>query len=66
MILSPLYAILDADVAAAHGWTVPDLARACCDGGARLLQVRAKALASGPVLALADEVVRMPVRTALT
>jgi thiamine-phosphate pyrophosphorylase len=56
--LSPLYAVLDTDVAAAHGWTVPDLARACCDGGARLLQVRAKTLASGSLLALADEVVR--------
>jgi thiamine-phosphate pyrophosphorylase len=55
--LPPLYAILDTDVSAAHGWTVPDLARAYCDGGARLLQLRAKSLASGAALALADEVV---------
>jgi len=57
--LSPLYAILDVDIAASHGWTVPDLARACCDGGARLLQVRAKALGSGAFLALLDEVLRI-------
>ncbi len=59
MILSPLYAILDVDIAASHGWTVPNLARACCDGGARLLQVRAKTLGSGAFLALADEVVQV-------
>ncbi len=57
MILSPLYPILDVDIAASQGWTVPDLARACCDGGARLLQVRAKTLGSGAFLSLADEVV---------
>ncbi len=59
MTLSPLYAILDTDVAAAHGWTVPDLARACCDGGARLLQVRAKTLASGTFLTMVDAIVRI-------
>ena len=59
MTRSPLYAILDTEVAAAFGWTVPDLARACCDGGARLFQVRAKALASGAFLTLVDEVVRI-------
>jgi len=57
--LSPLYAILDVDIAAAHGWTLPNLARACCHGGARLLQVRAKTLGSGAFLVLADEVVEV-------
>ena len=44
--IPPLYAILDADVAARGGWTLLDLASACLNGGARFLQVRAKA-ASG-------------------
>ena len=44
--LPPLNAILDADVAARAGWTLFDLASACLNGGARFLQVRAKA-ASG-------------------
>lgn len=59
MILPPLYAVLDADVAARFGWTVPDLARACLDGGARLLQVRAKALTSSDLLRICDEVVAL-------
>jgi len=42
----PLYAIIDADVSACAGWTVADLAAALLDGGARLIQLRAK-LASG-------------------
>jgi thiamine-phosphate pyrophosphorylase len=42
----PLNAILDADAAARAGWTLVDLASAFLNGGARFLQVRAKA-ASG-------------------
>lgn len=57
MTLPPFYAILDADVCARHGWTVPDLARACLAGGARLLQVRGKRVPSGPLLEMVDEVV---------
>jgi len=53
--LPPLYVILDVEIAAAHGWTVPDLARACLDGGARLFQLRAKQQPSSRVLALLDE-----------
>ena len=41
MSLPPLYAIVDAGVASRHGWTPPDLAAACFDGGARLVQLRA-------------------------
>lgn len=55
--LSPLYAIVDADVAAAHGWTVPDLAREFIAGGARLLQLRAKGAGSRALLAWCEEVV---------
>ena len=46
MILPGLYAVLDAQVASAHGWTLVDLAREVVAGGARLLQIRAKALSS--------------------
>jgi thiamine-phosphate pyrophosphorylase len=50
VILPPLYAIVDADVAAAAGWTLVDLASACLAGGATLLQVRAKDTSSGWLL----------------
>lgn len=39
---SRLYAIVDADAAAAAGWAVPDLADAYLQAGVRLLQIRAK------------------------
>jgi thiamine-phosphate pyrophosphorylase len=55
--LPPLYAVLDVEIAANHGWTVPDLARACVAGGARLLQVRGKRVPSGRLLELVDEIV---------
>ena len=45
--LPPLYAIVDAVQAARHGWSVPDLAAAYFDGGARLVQLRAPRVASG-------------------
>jgi len=53
-----LHAILDVDVAAAHGWEPADLAKAYLDGGAPLIQVRAKQLPSGAFLALCDTVVK--------
>ncbi len=59
MHLSPLYVIVDADVAAKSGWTVPSLARAYLEGGARLLQVRAKGAGSADCLALCEEVVAL-------
>jgi thiamine-phosphate pyrophosphorylase len=34
--------VCDAEVCAKAGWTLPDFAAACMDGGATLLQVRAK------------------------
>lgn len=39
---SRLYVLCDAEVCTKAGWTLPDFASACMDGGATLLQVRAK------------------------
>jgi thiamine-phosphate pyrophosphorylase len=47
------------DVAAQATWPPLDLARAYLDGGARLLQLRAKHLPSASFLELCDELVRM-------
>ena len=55
--LPPLYAIVDAGLAARHGWTVPDLAAAYLDGGARLLQLRAPGVAGGVLEGWCDVVV---------
>jgi thiamine-phosphate pyrophosphorylase len=55
--LFPLYAILDADVAARAGWTLLDLASACLAGGAMVLQVRAKTAAGGWLLDTAAAIV---------
>jgi thiamine-phosphate pyrophosphorylase len=52
-----LYPIVDADVSARCGWTVPALARAFLRGGARVLQVRAKRADGGAFLAICREVV---------
>jgi len=54
-----LQAILDVDVAARASWTPIDLARAFFDGGALMVQVRAKHLPSGALLDLCDAVVRI-------
>jgi thiamine-phosphate pyrophosphorylase len=50
---------VDVDAAAAAGWAPADLARAFLDGGAPLIQIRAKQLASGPLLALCDSLVAL-------
>jgi thiamine-phosphate pyrophosphorylase len=55
---SPLYVLCDADVCARAGWTLPDFALACLDGGATLLQLRAKRLPSGPFFDQATAIVR--------
>ena len=57
--LPRLQAIVDADVAAAAGWSVVDLARTYLDGGARFLQLRAKALPSARFLEVCDAVVAL-------
>ncbi len=59
MILPRLYAVLDAGVAAAHGWGVLDLARAFLDGGARLIQWRAKDADGSTLLSTCDALVRL-------
>ena len=46
------------DVAAGAGWEVPRLAAALLEGGARLIQFRAKRLSSGALLTHADALVR--------
>ena len=61
-MLGPLHAIVDVDVAGHAGWTPLDLACAYLDGGARFLQLRAKQLASGPLLNLCDGVVQAAAR----
>jgi thiamine-phosphate pyrophosphorylase len=54
-----LYPILDVDAAVARGWGPLDLARAWLDGGARLMQLRAKWLGSGALLDLAEQLVAL-------
>ncbi len=49
-MLPRLCAICDADASARAGWTLIDVARAFLNGGARLLQVRAKGASSGWLL----------------
>ena len=57
--LHPLHAIVDVHVAEKAGWEPLDLSRAFLDGGARILQLRAKDVPSGPFLDLADALVQM-------
>jgi thiamine-phosphate pyrophosphorylase len=57
--LCPLQAIVDVDVAAAAGWQPEALTRAYLEGGARLLQLRAKQMSSGPLLDLCDTLVSL-------
>lgn len=61
MSLPGLYAVVDAEVAFAHGWALVDLAAAVLDGGATLVQVRGKALSSAELLEVSRHVVAMAV-----
>jgi thiamine-phosphate diphosphorylase len=54
--LGPLQCIVDADAASRAGHEPDDLARAFLDGGARVLQLRAKQLTSAAFLTLCDTV----------
>ena len=54
--LFPLYAVVDATLALQRGYDPVDLARRFFDGGARLVQLRAKAAPSGQFLAWADAI----------
>jgi thiamine-phosphate pyrophosphorylase len=62
LVLGPLHAIVDVDVATRAGWAPLDLAHAYLDGGAQLLQLRAKHLASGPFLSLCEGIVQAAAR----
>ena len=57
-LLSPLYVVCDADVCAEAGWALVDFASACLEGGARLLQLRAKQATGCQYLAEATAIVR--------
>jgi thiamine-phosphate pyrophosphorylase len=57
--LPRLQAVLDINAAADAGWAPSDLARAFLDGGATLIQLRAKHLPSGPLLELSDRLVQL-------
>jgi len=54
-----LHAIVDVHVASKAGWAPLDLATSFLDGGARVLQLRAKDLPSGAFLELADALVAL-------
>jgi thiamine-phosphate pyrophosphorylase len=57
--LPGFYAVVDAEVASAHGWTLVDLAAAVFDGGATLVQIRAKSLPSSQLLEASRQVVAL-------
>jgi thiamine-phosphate pyrophosphorylase len=59
LVPSRLHAIVDVRVAANAGRTPEDLARAFLDGGARVLQLRAKEVPSGAFLRLSDALVAL-------
>jgi thiamine-phosphate pyrophosphorylase len=54
LTLNSLYAILDTDLLAARGFAPLDVCDVWLSGGIRLIQLRAKGMASGPMLALAE------------
>ena len=54
-----LHAIADADAASSAGWALPDLIKAFLDGGAPLVQLRAKRLPSAALLQLCDLAVEL-------
>jgi thiamine-phosphate pyrophosphorylase len=58
-VTTRLHAIVDTELAVRAGWTPIDLARAFLDGGAALIQLRAKQLGSAAFLDLADAAVRL-------
>jgi thiamine-phosphate pyrophosphorylase len=56
--LTRLYAILDVDVCVSRGLDSREVFHAWLDAGVRLIQLRAKQVASGPLLVLAEEFAR--------
>jgi thiamine-phosphate pyrophosphorylase len=55
--LPRLHAIVDVETSQRAGWAPRDLAQAFLDGGARVIQIRAKRLPSGSFLELCEAVV---------
>lgn len=55
--LPAFYPIVDAEIAEAHGWTIPDLGGALFDGGATLVQLRCSHYSLAKFLACADDLV---------
>jgi thiamine-phosphate pyrophosphorylase len=53
-----LYVVCDEDACAAAGWSLADYAGACLDGGATLLQVRAKRMSGQELLDVCSDIVR--------
>ena len=53
-----LQVIIDVETAMHFGWSPRGLAEACLDGGARLLQIRAKETPSASLLKMCDDIVR--------
>src|SRR4030095_5751038 len=47
-------AVIDADIAARAGWSVPALADACLSGGARFIQVRATTASGAALLEIVE------------
>jgi len=56
--VSGLQVIIDVETTTRFGWSPRDLAAACLDGSARLLQIRAKEISSASLLRICDEIVR--------
>ena len=54
-----LQVIIDVKTTMHFGWSPRDLAVACLDGGARLLQIRAKETPSASFLMMCDDIVRV-------
>ena len=57
-MLPRLYAICDADICTGAGWSLTDFAAACMDGGATLLQLRAKRSTSADFLRFTEIVMK--------
>lgn len=66
MQLPPLYAIVDAQTAVAHGWTIVDLAAAYLAGGARWIQFRGGDTSTGALLRGCDQIVERAARYGAT
>ena len=66
MPLPPLYVIVDAGVCSHRGWTPPDFAAACFDGGARLVQLRAPGASTARIEHWCDAIVALAGRCGAT